>query len=584
MKQARPRAPETPDPARQLARREWAVVAILTLLAAILRLQAFGKLGLTHFDEGVYALAGLWSVTGEGIGPDLIAYAPPGFPFLIGLAYQVFGVSDASTLIVSILAGVLSVPVAAWLAQATFGRGAGAVAATLAALSLAHLAFSRKALTDASFLLFWLLAIGQGARFLERPGFARAILLGLAVGVCQNFKYHGWLAGAVTVLAAVTGLLSDSHLRTRSTLSRTFGWGLVAIAVVGLVYLPWFRLIEANGGYADLLRHQRGYFLGVAAWPSGLHQQLGQVVALSGGPYWALLTATIVCASLIVLPLAPDLKGPLLPRLLLVGFGATILLVVPSYGWWVGLALVPWLLRDPRPSRRILGAWWLSQSVLTPLYLPYARLWLPLHAAGWIVMAGLLVSIGPALENGFVPPIALKTWIKDRPAFLKSVFAAVILMVGFATERSLGARPMPVSEFFKPTDGLRNLVAIVTTTSPPEYQPLQSLRVLCRRPVAFYLALQGKMPFRLMAGGEGEDLTPTSATEGMLIDLGLDPVTLVGASRERRSGRAWGEGPALPEVPLDPVTRLDIRPDSAYRLDELPTTFLLLRPKPSGLR
>ncbi len=62
--------------------------------------------------------------------------------------------------------------------------------------------------------------------------------------------------------------------------------------------------------------------------------------------------------------------------------------------WWIGLASVGWLLFDPTPARRILGSWWLILSVMTPFYHPYARLWLPLEAAGWLVMADLLVLLG----------------------------------------------------------------------------------------------------------------------------------------------------------------------------------------------
>ena len=63
------------------------------------------------------------------------------------------------------------------------------------------------ALTDASFLLFWLVAIAMGQRFLERPNPARAVSLGLAVGLAQLFKYNGWISGAIVVATAVIWLL-----------------------------------------------------------------------------------------------------------------------------------------------------------------------------------------------------------------------------------------------------------------------------------------------------------------------------------------------------------------------------------------
>ena len=133
---------------------------------------------------------------------------PPGFPFLVGLAYLVFGVGDLPAILVSIAAGTLTIPVAAWLAGRTFGREPGRLAAAFAALSGAHVAFSRMALTDASFLLFWLLAIGHGPAISGAAQSAcRAVLLGLAVGAAQLFKYNGWIAGAFVVLAAAVWLL-----------------------------------------------------------------------------------------------------------------------------------------------------------------------------------------------------------------------------------------------------------------------------------------------------------------------------------------------------------------------------------------
>ncbi len=162
------------DPPRY---REALVVVALTVIGGLVRLWSLGRVGLNHFDEGVYALAGLWALSPRGLSdldPSIIAYAPPGFPVLVGLAYLGLGVADISAILVSVAAGTLTIPVVAWLAERTFGKGAGGAAAALAALSAPHVAFSRMALVDTSFLLAWLVALGQGQRFLERPSPARA--------------------------------------------------------------------------------------------------------------------------------------------------------------------------------------------------------------------------------------------------------------------------------------------------------------------------------------------------------------------------------------------------------------------------
>ena len=53
------------------------------------------------------------------------------FRCLVGLSYLVLGVGDLAAILVSIGAGTLTIPVAAWLSRRTFGPGAGAAAAGL---------------------------------------------------------------------------------------------------------------------------------------------------------------------------------------------------------------------------------------------------------------------------------------------------------------------------------------------------------------------------------------------------------------------------------------------------------------------
>src|SRR5438105_690430 len=118
-------------------RRELTVVLALTAVGAVIRLWSVGRLGLTHFDEGIYAISGLWVLGPSGlvgIDPMVIPYAPPGFPVLIGISYAIFGVSDLSAIAVSLAAGILTVPVVGWVGRRTFGPGAGAASAALAAL------------------------------------------------------------------------------------------------------------------------------------------------------------------------------------------------------------------------------------------------------------------------------------------------------------------------------------------------------------------------------------------------------------------------------------------------------------------
>ena len=80
--------------------------------------------------------------------------------------------------------------------------------------------------------------------------------------------------------------------------------------------------------------------------------------------------------------LVPPPGSPKDWTVLLIGLfgGMAALVALPALPWWAGLGLCAWLLRDPRPTARMLGVWWLVLSIATPFYHPYARLWLPLLA------------------------------------------------------------------------------------------------------------------------------------------------------------------------------------------------------------
>jgi len=370
--------PEVPPSTR----REALIVVALTALGAVVRLWSADRLGLSQFDEGVYAQSGLWVYGGVRFaeaGAAVMGFAPPGFTALVGLAYLIaMEPSDGAAIAVAEACGIATIPVVAWLGRRTFGPGAGAAAAALAALSGPHVAFSRMALTDAPFLLAWLIAMGLGQRFLERPGVRRALAFGLAVGVAQNFKYSGWIAGVIVAAAAVLGLSSG-----RRDVTRALAFGVMAAIVAALVYLPWFRFVEAHGGYAKLLAHHRTYLGGWESWWPHWKSQMAQSVALSAGPRWAIAAWAIAGAGgAFVNGLDPvRIRRGLTPGVVI---GAASILLLTNLSYWICLGALPFVLFDGRPARRVLAAWWLVLAVMTPFYHPYARLWLPIHAVGWL--------------------------------------------------------------------------------------------------------------------------------------------------------------------------------------------------------
>ncbi len=388
MTTTRPQA--APAPSRELL-----AVAALTLVGGIVRVWSPGRIGLNHFDEGIYALAGLWALSPRGLqalDPALIPYAPPGFPMLIGLAYACFGVSDFAAILVSIAAGTLTIPVTAWLARRTFGAGAGGAAAALAALSGPHVAFSRMALVDVAFVLCWLVALGCGQRFLERPGPACATTLGLAVGLSQLFKYNGWTSGAIVALAAALRLLLPEGRRRAGAI---WGWGFLAVAVATAVYAPWFVFVQNHGGYMALLAHQRGYASGPTAWPGHLRVQLAQARALCGGPAWVACSGLLAAAALVWQRSGPGLS-PIRAAGLAVLLSSAAIALAPPVGALCVLALCIAVLLGRKSWTSpiaVVGTAWAFLRVLAPFYRPYARLWLPVEAIEWLVFGGVFSAV-----------------------------------------------------------------------------------------------------------------------------------------------------------------------------------------------
>ena len=529
----------------------------LTLVGAAIRLRGVGRLGLEHFDEGIYAFAGLWSLESGGLwdlSPDLIAYAPPGFPVLVGLAYAILGVSDLATISVSLLAGIATIPVVGWIGRRTFGPGVGVAAAAFVAFAGPHVAFSRMGLTDSSFLLAWLIALGLGARFLERPTVGRSLALGLAVGLAQNLKYNGWLAGAIVGLTAILDLCVRRPVVGRDV-GRVLGQGALAAIVAALAYLPWYLFVERNQGYSALLAHHRGYLGGVSTWWPHLKLQLAEGATLSGGMAWNALTWAIAWSGWMFVAVSPRQVSGWTAWIKPVGVlagGSLIVALDPRAVWWLGLAASPWLLRDRRPGVRLLGVTWLSMSILTPFYRPYARLWLPLHAAGWLILAWGLSTLGRVSKPAFP---------SDRPNLLRwgitlaSLAILVLALAGPASERRI-----PFDRLLDPTDGFKSIAAALESGS--SRLPGDGLLTLARPPLVFYLALGGKIQARPL-DNVGALHQPGARNRWALVDeLQLrqagDPDQIVAELRPRwRIEQVFEDRPNLP-------TLLDVDPNAAF--------------------
>ncbi len=558
--------------------REILAVAILTLAGAVIRAWLLGRLGLVHFDEGIYALAGLWSISPRGLqslDPTTIAYSPPGFPILVGLSYLWFGISDTSAILVSIVCGTATIPLVAWLAMRTFGRGAGAAAAALAAFAAVHVSFSRMALTDVSFLLAFLLALGQGQRFLERPNPGRAIFLGLSVGVAQMFKYNGWISGMIVALAVLAAQIAMRKEQSVRTVCAAWVWGLLAMSVAAIIYWPWYQFVESHGGYRLLLAHQRGYMNGITRWVDHWSLQLAQARVLSGSPRWRGWVGIAAALGFLISSIGLGSYQVRWPKLLLQTFGLASLCSVPNVEWWTPLGWIGLMvfckIRSATPAMLLLGIGWLTLSIMTPFYHPYARLWLPLHAFGWIVIGALFVAARSWLETADQgPKQERKPRLNPVLAFTAICVAALAITATHAIR--FGKAPFP--GFLEPTDSLRVACRAIPRELP---QHVNDLHLFGRPAVAFYLSLDSRVSVRSQPD-LAHLLEPASPATWSLLDTAVS----------RQGGRSLGDASQLSgtwvaarDFPtyLNLPTLLDIDPGSCYGGSfDLSAPLWLLRP------
>jgi hypothetical protein len=479
---------------------------------------------------------------------------------------------------VSIVAGTLTIPAAGWLAYRTFGGGAGAAAAAFAALSGPHIAFSRMALTDASFLLFWLLAIGLGQRFFERPGPVRAAAMGLAVGVAQLFKYNGWIAGLVVVAAAAAWTIVRSDVRTPRKQAVLWGWGLIGALVAGVVYWPWYRFVEAHGGYEALLAHQRGYLGGLTSWPGHALIQLEQDRALSGGLGWLIVGGLAGAIAMLVVTPASSMSRRSLPRELVVALSLTALCSF-FHGALFGAILWAIVLAETRTGVTSKAAWvlavgWIVLAAMTPFYHPYARLMLPLQSLSWILMGGAFSILRGVVQRLSEPE---QRQIGGLPEFLVR-FAALCWLVPllFAVFPSRPGGVATIRDLLRPSDSLRRACRTVPGDLPGD---LGRLRIHARPPVTFYLS--GAMPVAPQATADALFATH-DARSWSLLDAAM--IQQEGGVRGRlpASANRWDLASEVPTT-LNWPTVLDIDPSSATKdAPSLSAPLMLFRPKRPG--
>lgn len=497
---------QAPDPSFR-----WDVV-LLALAAAVLRVIAFDRLGVDHFDEGGYAMTAAAIASGDvprGIYPLLHWLSPPLF-FGTGAALMaLFGTTSASVLLgLSAAAGVATVVAVYLVGRRWFGRAAGGAAALAVALSDYHILYSRAGLTDALFVALFVMALAAFARAEDRQSRWTAALAGLLTGLAWNTKYHGWLAGVIAVAALLPAFAAAGTRERRALVLRLVIAGAIALAL----YVPWLLYVDGRPGGYGRVAAEHARFLKPASLVQNTLAQLRAQLYLEG---WTARLAPLALVGWIAVVHAQARRAGTLAwagalTILTLALGATSVLGVLAVGGAVILVRRHgWRWTPHWFALAFFGAF----TLLTPLYTPYPRLLLP-----WLAAAALLAGV--TIE-----------WLvmTELPARLR---IATPVAVALAAVILLGARGLrPAAVPWRPRDQLRlGAQEVNRIAGAPE-----PIVVLGEPAVVFYLRRLGREAWHVDRPDDVSRYVPSGT-----------PFYLVGGvySRRVRGGRslaAWLE-------------------------------------------
>jgi dolichyl-phosphate-mannose-protein mannosyltransferase len=213
-------------------------------------------------------------------------------------------------------------------------------------------------------------------------------------------------------------------------------------------------------------------------------------------------------------------------------------------------------------------------AMMTPFYHPYARLLMPLHALGWVLMGGAFALMQRAFDwasrkSGRAILGMPRPWIRFAAACGLVPIVVGFMGVDYSAEARLG-------RVVEPSDSLRNACREMLIDLPED---LASLRLYARPPATFYLG--GVVP--VAPQPRSDDLFATSDPKARAL---LDAIMVRrGGGQSDEPGHWTDRWELVHEIPttLNWPTLLDIEPSAATdRSPVRSAPLMLFRPKPPG--
>ena len=210
--------------------RDLAAIAGLALVLRTAWVLAYGRVVSGPNDTLFYMIASNGLAEGRGYSTlygQPTAHWPPGFPFLVSLAYRLFGSHPAIALALNVALATATAVLLYLVAERMFGRRGGLVAGSAFAVLPGPLFFTGLFLSETTFIFVLVGFLALALLLPERRW--TPLVLGIALGAAALTRGEGLLM-AVIPLAMWWG-----HLSRREWLRHA----AVLLAAMALTILPW---------------------------------------------------------------------------------------------------------------------------------------------------------------------------------------------------------------------------------------------------------------------------------------------------------------------------------------------------------
>ena len=170
----------------------------------------------------------------QAAAPDV---HPPLYYFLLHYWMMVFGTSESAVRLLSVLFGVLAIPMIYVVGRQLFNKEVGLVAALILALSSFNIYYSQETRMYSLMVLLALLSMYFFWRFLQQSNLVSSVGYVLSTTLLVYTHYYGWFVVIAQNIYVVTLLLLSKHRAYRLR-----DWAVLQAIVVAL-FVPWMVVL-----------------------------------------------------------------------------------------------------------------------------------------------------------------------------------------------------------------------------------------------------------------------------------------------------------------------------------------------------